>query len=98
MTVWAFILSVIYVPGWTGAAIPTGWAFISLTVPWMIWRVPVLPRPLQVLGVATIIYVFASLLWAQNPTFAIYSLWLQACVALCFILGYKLPWLDTTLR
>ena len=92
--IWAFILSVIYVPGWIGAAIPTGWAFISLTVPVLIWRGPALPRPLQILGLSAIAFAFLSLAWAPLPTFAIYTLWLQFCLGLIYILGVKLPSLE----
>lgn len=96
--IWAFILSVIFVAGWTGATIQTGWAFMSLTLPFMIWRGPALPWPLQTLGLLAVTYAIASVSWADTPVFAIYGLWLHACVALAFIYGYKLTSLDATMR
>ena len=98
MILWAFILSVIYVSGWTGASIQTGWAWMSLTLPLMIWRGPALPWPLQALGLCAAAYALASLSWAPTPFFAIYNLWIEGCIALAFILGYKLNSLDGIMK
>lgn len=89
MTLWAFVLSTIYVPGLTGAGIQTGWAFLSITLPFMIWgRVEVtLPH---LLLLAFCIYATASLLWAPNFYFGIFSLWQLACAAGAFVLGSQM--------
>jgi len=98
MTAWAFILSIIFIDGWTGSSIPTGWQFIALTVPWMIWRDPALPWPITALGMAFIVYALAAVRWSLNIDFAIHALWMQGAIAGCFILGYKLHNLDGALR
>lgn len=98
MALWAFILSVIYVPGWTGAAIPTGWAFLSASLPLMIWRGRPIPWPLQALIGIFLVYSILSLTWTINRDAGIYVLWMHTAILGAFIVGYKLESLDSAMR
>lgn len=89
VSVVAFIISVAYVPGITGMTIPTGWAAMSLTLPFATWRE--LPtHSLHVVGAGFLCYACASLAWAPSPLFGIFHLWQLGCIALAFILGGQL--------
>jgi hypothetical protein len=90
MTLWlSLLISVAFVPGLTGASIPTGWAAMSLTLPLATWR-RVTMTPIHWLGLVFLAYAFASVLWAPRRDDAINDLWHLTLFALAFILGSQL--------
>ena len=59
-------LALAYIPGWTGSHVQTGWAVLSLVLPWTMWRGGP-PSPLHLFGLAFLWFGAASLFW--TPTF-----------------------------
>lgn len=88
MTWLAFLISIAYIPGWTGISIPTGWAAMSVTLPWVKWsRVEV--GSLHLLGAAFLFYAFLTLGWAVNFNDALNELWHLSILAFAFMLGSR---------
>lgn len=83
------LLPIVYVPGWTGAAIPTQWPFLSLVLPFFLWR-RVDWTIFHWLFVAFLAYACASLAWVPNAMHSGYNLWICFIWALSFWLGSSL--------
>ena len=82
----SLLVSVAFVPGWTGAAIPTNWVAMSFVLPWMVWK-GVKMTPFHWLGLAFLGYAFASVAWAPDRFDAVWELWHWTMFGLCFVLG-----------
>ncbi len=80
------LAAVCYVPGYTGAFIPTQWAVLSCVLPLALWRRGKL-SPLHWLGVGFLAYAFASSLWAVDRYDTVWGLWCLSIAALAFWLG-----------
>lgn len=80
------LLAVCYVPGYTGASIPTQWAVLSIILPLGLWRIgPVtLGHKLFCLVIG---YAVLSLAWIHNDYAAIWGLWLLFIWALAYNWG-----------
>lgn len=90
MILWlSLLIAVAFVPGLTGASIPTGWAAMSLTLPLATWK-RVTMTPIHWLGLAFLAYAFASMAWAPRRDDAINELWHLTLFALAFLLGSQL--------
>lgn len=89
MTLLAFLVTVAYIPGWTGAAIPTGWAFMSVTLPWANWK-RIDMTLFHWLGLAFLTYACVSVAWAPRTDDAINELWHWTVIGLAFVLGARL--------
>lgn len=85
----SLLISLAFVPGWTGASIPTGWAAMSLTLPLATWK-RVTMTPIHWLGLAFLAYAFASLAWAPRSDDAINEIWHLTLFAFAFVLGAQL--------
>lgn len=85
----ALFISVAFVPGWTGATIPTGWAAMSITLPFFLWRKAESSPPTW-LGLAFLVYAFSSLAWARQGDDAVWELWQLSVIACAFYLGSSL--------
>ncbi len=87
------LLPICFVPGYTGASIPTQWALLSLVLPLS------LPHAGWVtcwhrLGIAFLAYAILSILWSINLYSAVYGLWLVAIWACAFWWGSTKQCLD----
>ena len=80
------IVSLAYVPGYTGAFIPTQWVVLSCLLPLALWREGRM-TPLHWLGATFLAYAFASYFWSVDQYDAVWGLWLLSIVALAFWLG-----------
>lgn len=89
MILFGFILSVAYVPGWTGAYIPTGWAVLSLVLAFTLWR-PAPIGPLHWVGLLFVAYAFISTLYTVSRPEAGWQLWQIVIMALAFRWGSSL--------
>jgi len=80
------ILAVAFVPGYTGASLPTQWAVLSIVLPLGLWRVAPYTtlHKLFLLGGG---YAVLSLTWSLNLYSAIYGLWLFGIWFLAFHWG-----------
>lgn len=85
----SLLVSVAFMPGITGASIPTGWAAMSFTLPWVMLK-DVKMTPFHYLGLAFLAYTTASLAWTNSPLDGIGELWHWALLALAFMLGSRL--------
>lgn len=81
-------LVVSFVPGWTGAAIPTSWAFASIVLPLALWR-PIRWTPIHTAIAATLAYACVSTLWSISGNNVI-GLWKFFIFGLAFWLGSSL--------
>lgn len=79
-------LSLAYIPGITGNALPTGWAVLSLTLPLTLW-IPAQTTVFHWAGAAFLVYAALSALWTPEPWDAVWRLWQFAILALAFRLG-----------
>lgn len=90
-------LSLAFIPGWTGATIPTSWAVLSCTLPLVLWR-PLSPTVVHWALGSFFLYAALSFFWSINHLDAIYGLWILALIAGCFCLGAELPSLRAITR
>jgi hypothetical protein len=81
MTIFGFILSTCYIPGWTGYAIPTGWLFLSATLPL------ILRREMWKIFNPFFLYVCLSMTWSMVFVQGVYDLWRLAILSGAFLLG-----------
>lgn len=79
-------LSLAYIPGITGNALPTGWAVLSLVLPLTLWKKADMTL-FHWLGALFLIYAAISSLWAPEPWDAVWRLWQFGILALGFRLG-----------
>jgi hypothetical protein len=84
------IVSLCYIPGWTGAAIATQYAVLSAILPFTLWRQGPL-TPFHWAGIALVAYAALSLAWNTDTHGGVYGLWLLSIMALTFWLGSTLP-------
>lgn len=89
MAVLAFLVSVVYVPGYTGVSIATGWAMMSVALPIATWR-PIPATPFHIAGALFFAFAILSLRWAPDKDFGIFHLWQLACIGGAFVLGSQL--------
>lgn len=86
MAIFGFALATIFVPGWTGAAIPTGWVLLSIALPLMLWNKARWHYE-HTLGVAFLAHAGLSTLWTPVPLQGIGSLWLLSILTGAFLFG-----------
>lgn len=82
-------LTLAYVPGWTGAYIPTGWAVLSLVLPWTLWKGVDL-SPFHLAGLVFLCWAAASAFWSPSWEGAVWSLWTLTILGLAFRFGPSL--------
>lgn len=82
-------LTLAYVPGWTGAYIPTGWAVLSLVLPWTLWKGVEL-TPFHFVGLAFLCWAATSAFWSPSWEGAVWSLWTLSILGLAFRFGPSL--------
>lgn len=88
MILLGLIATLSYLPGWTGAYIPTMWAGLSIALAFTLWlRVP--SSPLHWLGLGFLLYAFASIFWTINLWTGVWQLWNLMILALAFRLGSR---------
>lgn len=86
-----FILINAYIPGIVGAAIPTGWLFLILVLPIIMFFVDTRITNSHILGLLFIVYSLLSLLWTQNlniATFFVVQMFALASI-FCIASGIK---------
>jgi hypothetical protein len=77
-----------YIPGYTGATIPTGWAVLWLIMPILLLRCKIEPFPVYGWGAAFLLYAGLSLLWSPHGLLA----FMQLCaLASVFLWATTLP-------
>lgn len=86
MFVFGLTAAICYVPGLTGASIPTQWALFSCVLPWFLLR-PSQWTSAHWLGLGAFAVAASSLAWAPSTYDAVYGLWLFSLWALAFHLG-----------
>lgn len=84
------IVAVCYIPGWTGASIPTQWAILSIALPFSLWTAAPFTS-VHKLGLLFIGWAFLTATWAHNPGTSVLGLWYLLIWALAFWLGTTLP-------
>jgi hypothetical protein len=89
------VLPICYVPGWTGAAIPTQWGVLAVVGAASLWRSGSVTRE-HWLGIWFIFFTALSLMWAVNPYDSVWGLAVVLIWAGSFWLGSTLY--DSQLR
>lgn len=89
MTLWAFLFSIAFIPGLTGISIPTGWAYLWVTLPFMVWGRVELTLP-HILGLTFLAYACVSIAWGPDIYFAFWHLSHLFAMAMAFVLGSRL--------
>lgn len=82
-----FILSVVYVPGWVGASISTGWLFLLIVMSVAIWFFKIPITNSHIYGFLFLIYASISLAWTQNFNLAFFELLKLIVLGLIFCFG-----------
>lgn len=72
MFILGLLLPICYCAGITGAAIPTQWAFLSITLPIFLWN----RTPMNWLGLGLLALAAVSILWMGNPHTGVFGCWL----------------------
>lgn len=83
------LLAICFVPGYTGASIPTQWAVLSILLPLSLWR----KGPITSLHKLFLLFMFwsaVSILWSINLYSWVWGMWLVTIWALSFYLGSTL--------
>jgi hypothetical protein len=80
------IAAVCYVPGYTGASVPSQWVFASLTLPFVL-RHPIQWTKFHSLMLAFAGWGFFSLLWTPSAYDGLYELWIITLWLLAFRFG-----------
>lgn len=80
------LLTICYVPGYTGASVPTQWAVLSIVLPLGLWRVAPY-TPLHKLFLIVITYALLSFAWSINLYSAVWGLWMLIIWFLAFHWG-----------
>ncbi len=73
---------VAYVPGYIGSALPTGWVWLWLTMPLMLFWTEIKPNPIHWWGAAFLAYAAASMIWSPHGQLAFMQLCALASVFL----------------
>lgn len=84
------LLAVCWVPGYTGASIPTQWAVLSCLLPLALWREGTWTF-IHWLGAAFLAWAAASILWAGNTYDYGWGMWVLSILGLAFWLGSTMP-------
>lgn len=87
------IAAVCYVPGYTGASIPSQWVFLSIVLPFGLWRQGPF-HPFHVLGLVFIAYALALAPWLRATYTSTLGIW----YVLIWGLGFWLGSTSTSLR
>ncbi len=97
MLILSFLIPIAYVPGVTGAALATGWAVLSCTLPIVTWREGAKQSsPVFILaGMTFLLYAAWSLDWVDNNVTGLSTLWQYAILAGVFYAGAQLADLRT---
>lgn len=80
------IVATCFVPGYTGASVPTQWAVLSAVLPFYLFKQGQ-TGPIHWLGLATLLYAALSMTWASSFLDAEFGMWLLAIWFLSFHLG-----------
>lgn len=80
------IMPICFIPGYTGASIPTQWAVLSILLPLGLWREGAF-GPGHLAGLAALAWSAISFLWAPSTYDAANGLWLLMICAGCLWLG-----------
>lgn len=83
------LLAVCFVPGYTGASIPTQWAVLYIVLPLSLWRQSSTTL-LHKLFFIFILWALASILWVINLHAWVWGIWLALIWAMAFRLGTTL--------
>lgn len=81
------LLPICYIPGITGASIPTQQALLSLVLPAGMWAAGPARSP-HWLGLGFVLYAILGLLWSPNIFDGIFGVWTVAIWGLSFWFGY----------
>ena len=82
-----FILAIVYIPGWVGAAVSTSWFFLLFIIPILLCFCKIEIKNAHKFGFLFLAYVCLSLAWTQNFNIGFFIL-LQIVVLGCvFCLG-----------
>src|SRR5262250_2987174 len=87
MYVLGFLLSMCYIPGWTGAAVITGWPLLSLLLPLFFVQQKVEMGLGHWLGLIFLTYAITALAWAPVWQQGVWDVWLLSILAGSFALG-----------
>lgn len=82
MAILGFILTICYIPGVTGYALPTGWLLLSATLPFILRR-----RLLTAIN-PFLVYAVAGLTWTWVWQQGVYDIWKLAILSGVFALGH----------
>jgi hypothetical protein len=80
------LLPICFISGYTGVTIPTQWVLLSCVLPFSLWKGAKLTS-FHWLGIAFVVYAFASLLWSANQYGAVFGIWRVIIWALAFWYG-----------
>jgi len=80
------IVSLCYIPGWTGASVPTQWAVLSIILPWTLF-LPGPTAPFHRWWLVFLGYALFATLVAANTFNAVFALWGLCLMGLCLWLG-----------
>lgn len=83
MFLFGLLLPISFIPGITGASIPTQWALLSISLPLLLRR-QVLPSPIWL---TFIIFAIIGTTWAPEAADTVFGLWLVVLWGLSFQLG-----------
>lgn len=93
-----FLVSVIYIPGWTGAAIPTGYLFLMIVLPVLLFFIEIPVTRFHVIGSLFLLYVCVSLSWSLNFHIAFFILLQVLLTGMIFCLGSAIKDLTDILK
>lgn len=82
-------LAVCFVPGYTGATIPSQWALLSCVLPFSLWRKAEIGAA-HWLGLMFVVWAILSTAWATNYHTSVFGLWIVSIWGLSFWLGSSL--------
>lgn len=86
MFYFGLLLAICFVPGYLGASIPVQWAFLSMTLPWTLWRAVNLTA-FHLLFFAFVLWAGLTTLWATNVGTSVMGMWTVLLWALSFWFG-----------
>lgn len=86
-----FLVAVVYVPGWSGAAIPTGYTFLMIVISLLLIYANIRITSAHLYGSLFLLYAFVSLLWAPYFNISFFTLLYQiVLLGLIFCYGSSL--------
>lgn len=84
----ALSLMVVFVPNLTGAAIPSGWLFLLVVLPWFIWN-RVEMGVTHWVALAFFAYALASLWWSPSPFDGVFTIATFLAIGMTFLFGQR---------